>query len=109
MNEIKFKKGWMLLREGDGELWLSIRSLVFDCFAIHESVNRYGISNHHYVLTHIPAGARIVTAYKQGNLRKLVAQIAPLGDWNFHSRAVPPALVQKALPIIRAFNSGTSN
>lgn len=106
---MKFKRQWITLVNGDAEPWVSVKAQVFEAFAIHAYVTQYGHGGH-YVLTHVPTGMKLASAYKLNNLKTLIVELHALGlDWNFTTRFMPETHTAKAIPLIRAFNSNASN
>lgn len=106
---MKFKREFVTLSDRDRQPWVSVKALTRGAFAIHPHVSAQSVGGYH-VLTHRPTGAQLATAYQQKNLRRLVAQLDAFGlDWEFSGTMMPDEIREKAAPVIRAFNSDTSN
>lgn len=105
---MKFSRQWITLVNGDAEPWVSVKAQVFEAFAIHPYVTQYGHGGF-YTLTHIPTGMKLADAYKLRDLKTLISDLHALGlDWNFTTRFMPKSHTEKAIPLIRAFNSNPS-
>ena len=67
-------------------------------------------STRYYVVTHVPSGYKLAEANKQRSCRRLVQELHALGlNWKFDAHFMTEEVYKIAIPIIRAFNSNTSN
>lgn len=89
----------------------TVEALVLGDLAVHRGLNTYGEpSCSYYVVTHVPTGYKLADGNKQRNCKRLVAELNALGiDWKFDANSTTNEFREKALPLIRAFISNTSN
>lgn len=92
---------------------VQIAALVLGDLAVHGGLggaDGYTPGDSYYVVTHVPSGYKLAEAYKQRSCKRLVQELHALGlDWKFQTGTMPDEIHRIATPIIRAFNSDTSN
>lgn len=92
---------------------VQIPALVLGDLAVHGGLggaDGFTPSNSYYVVTHVPSGFKLAEGYKQRNCKRLVEQLHALGlNWKFDAHFMTEEVRTVALPIVRAFNSDTSN
>ena len=88
-----------------------VQALVLGGLAVHGGLNANGTQhNYYYVITHIHSGYKLAEGYKQRNCKRLVEELHNLGiDWNFDAHFSTDEFREKALPILKEFNSNTNN
>lgn len=87
-----------------------VEAFVLGDLAVHRAFNENPeIIHNWFVVTHIPSGFSLANG-KQRRCKALVTELHSLGlNWKFDANFMTDEVREKAMPIVRAFNSNIAN